>query len=111
EAPPPADLRWRAPAGWVQGGAQPMRAVTFLVGAQQQSECYVTVLPGEAGGVAGNLNRWRKQMGQGELDDAAIAGLPKLQAFGAPVPVVEAAGDFADMQGKRHTGYLLVGVV
>jgi hypothetical protein len=88
-----------------------MRLVTFLVGPKQESECYVTILPSDAGGVAANLNRWRNQMGQPVLDDAAIAALPRAKMLETDVAVMEAAGDFVDMQQKQHAGYLLLAVV
>jgi hypothetical protein len=118
-APPPAPgpaasgapLQWQAPQGWVQAGERPMRLVTFLAGSSQETECYVTVLPGQAGGIEANLNRWRGQMGQTPLDASGLAALPRARVLGADVPVMEVAGDFADMQGQRHTGYVLLAVV
>ena len=86
-----------------------MRVVTF--GAGTQTECYVSVLPGEAGGLAPNLNRWRGQLGMGPLDEAGIAALPKLKLFGQDVPIVEAAGTYGDMQGQTHQGYAMLGAI
>lgn len=104
---PNANFKWEAPQGWTQGPARSMRLVTFVTGA---SECYVAVLPGSAGGTNANLNRWRQQMGQPPLDDAALAALPRASVLGQQVAVVEAQGRFTDMNGQAHDGYTLLGV-
>lgn len=110
-APPEntAPVEWTAPSEWRRLGAAPMRVVSF--GAATQSECYVSVLPGDAGGLAANLNRWRGQLGMPALDDASIAALPKVKLLGQDVPLIEAAGSYTDMQGQAHTSYAMLGAV
>lgn len=106
--PPPADLTWSAPATWTQAPDRMMRVVTFTVG---QSECYVTQLAGDAGGVTMNLNRWRTQMGQPELSAEEIAALPKISMLGAEASMIDITGDFAGMGGTTMTGARLLGAI
>jgi hypothetical protein len=113
-ASPPAKsgdaLGWSIPPGWTMGPPKPMRVATLLAGAKGEAECSVTTLPGAAGGVAANLNRWRAQMSEGPLGDEGIAALPKVKVLGADTPLVEATGDYTDMQGAKHEKYALLGV-
>lgn len=112
EPEPPADvpqLAWDAPQDWKKQGPKPMRVVTFLVRAT--SECYVSALPGNAGGFAANLNRWRHQMGQAPLDDASIAALPKVKLLGQDVPLIDVTGTYADMQGETHGASHMLGAI
>lgn len=105
------DLQWTAQEGWAQQGPKPMRLVTFLAGPKQETECYVTLLGPNAGTLPANVNRWRAQVGQGPLDDGAIAALPKVKVLGGEAALLEVTGDYADMQGAKHSGYVLLGVL
>ncbi len=100
---------WEAPEGWNVGPARPMRLVTFTVGAQDEAECYVAILGPGAGGMAMNLNRWRGQFSLSPLSEDELAALPRIGVLGEPVPLLEAAGDFAGMGGIKQTGQALFG--
>ncbi|MBI2923560.1 MAG: hypothetical protein HYY18_21100 [Planctomycetes bacterium] len=76
-------LAWDVPEGWAELAPTQLRAANFSVPAMPGLECYVTVLPGGGGGLAANLNRWRKQMGLGPLADAELAALPRVKLLGA----------------------------
>jgi hypothetical protein len=104
-----APLVWDAPAGWKDLGPKPMRLVTF--GIRTETECYVSVLPGAAGGVEGNLNRWRKQMGQPPLDAAGVDALPRVTVLGGRAVLTEASGNYVDMAGGKHAHYSLLGAI
>lgn len=67
-APPAHDhvhVGWELPEGWRQvENAQSMRFATIHAGdAAQPLEISVTHLPGSAGGIIANVNRWRGQLG------------------------------------------------
>lgn len=109
--PPTSGYAWTLPAGWSDAGATPMRVGNFKVDAAPGVECYLTVLTGAAGGAEANVNRWRRQMGQSDLDAAAIAALPTLDMLGKPSPLVEIAGSFTGMNGQQQSGYMLLAVV
>ena len=104
----PQGLSWTAPEGWVDGGERLMRVVTYEMG---ETQCYITSLPGEAGGVNGNLNRWVGQMGEAELDEAALAALPKISALGKDVPMLDVTGSFTGMSGGTQENYRMLGTV
>ncbi|HOK88385.1 MAG TPA: hypothetical protein PK379_00010 [Candidatus Hydrogenedentes bacterium] len=105
---PPAEdspYAWTLPEGWRELPPRPMRLATFAVG---EAECYIAVLAGDGGGVAANINRWRRQMGLEPLDDAAIDALPTLAVLGGPAPLVEMEGTYRDMNGNtlEQAGFL-----
>ncbi len=104
-------LAWTAPEGWTVGPEKPMRAVTLLSGPDQSVECYITVLPGDAGGAAANLNRWCGQMGHPAMTDEVIAGLPKLTCLGQPAPLLELRGTYQGMRGPERPGSLFLGTL
>lgn len=84
----PSGLRWSPPAGWVRGPEKPLREVTYVV---EGSECYVTILAGDGGGLLANVNRWYRQMGADPIDEARLAGLERVAVLGEPGVLVELA--------------------
>src|SRR5688572_18937213 len=62
-----SSLRWITPAGWSELPTSAMRVANFRVGDDERAECYLTLLGGDGGGLAANVNRWRAQMGLGAL--------------------------------------------
>jgi hypothetical protein len=104
----PDGLTWTAPEGWEDGGDRMMRVVTYEIG---EVECYITSLSGPAGGVAANINRWVGQMGQPELDEAALAALPEIAILNTTAPMVEVSGNFTGMSGVEKKAYTLLGTV
>jgi hypothetical protein len=103
EAPKAAqgDEWWTAPAEWERRPDQQMRVVTFAPKGTTGTECYITVLGGPGGGVEANINRWRQQMGQPALDAKGIAALETIEVLGQEAKLVEAGGNFTDMDGNR----------
>ncbi len=72
QTPPPsqggsADIVWTLPSGWTEEGGSGMRLATLRVG---DLETTVIVLGGVAGGDFANANRWRGQIGLGDLTQA-----------------------------------------
>ena len=56
---------WTVPAGWKKAeGQKPMRIATFIIA---DGEVVVSQLGGNAGGLLGNVNRWRGQIGLGPV--------------------------------------------
>jgi len=104
---------WTAPEGWTQAPATAMRIVNFTIGADGQTECYVTVLKGTGGGVEMNINRWRAQMGMESepLNAGAVENLPKIPMLGKQVPLAEVAGTYKGMSGEPKSGYMLMGTI
>ncbi len=97
---PPASIGFDAPEGWKRGPPAPMRLMTFTMGTA--SECALSEFPGEAGGLAANVNRWRDQMGQGPLSGEQLAALPRVKAFGQDVALVEVYGTYVGGRSPRE---------
>lgn len=107
-------LRWDVPAGWTERAPSSMRIANFLAAGDENAECYLTILAGDAGGIGANVNRWRAQMGQAALGPAQIDALPREKMFHRDAVLLEAEGAFTGMSGgsakpdQRLLGLLLV---
>ncbi len=104
EMPPAGEgdsgLHWDAPPSWLPQPAKPMREVTYVPKDTSDTECYVTVLNGDGGGLDMNLNRWRGQMGQPPLTSAEIQALPRLTANGMEGVLVTIDGSYTPGMGQ-----------
>lgn len=96
------------PDGWREGPEKMVRSVNLLVGAGTQ--CYVIVLPGESGGLELNVNRWLGEVQNDSLGAIEIEALPKVEALGQQVPLVEGFGDYQGMGGPEGESMILLGV-
>ncbi len=109
-------LTWTAPSGWAEApaGSDPsgMRLVDMRFGEKQEGECYISIMPGPAGGLSANLNRWRKQMGQPDYTEDEIAKLPKKPLFKREGVFAEFDGDYKGVgMSEASKGYRLAGVI
>jgi len=70
----PGGFKWTVPPGWTAVPIGAMQVAKFSVPAQgaAKADVSVSVFPSESGGVLANVNRWRKQIGLGEIDEAAL---------------------------------------
>lgn len=104
--PPPSspggsgEPAFTAPANWkVQAPGAMQMAKYVPEGAEGKVEITVAVLPGDGGGTAANVNRWRRQLGlPPQAETELLASLKPLQVSGAETY-------FADLEnpdtGKR----------
>lgn len=99
---------WTAPDGWVDQGARPMRHVSYEL--PEGTECYVTLLGGDGGGLVMNLQRWSEQLGGDELTPAELDALPKIELLGQTVPMIEVSGTYTSMGGDSRPDHTLRGV-
>lgn len=88
---------WTTPEGWTELGPGPMRVTAWRV--DDATECSLSTLSGTGGGLAANVNRWRKQMSLPPEADAAIASLPRLRVLGRDAVRVELDGTYVGMGG------------
>ncbi|MFA6028261.1 MAG: hypothetical protein WC969_00270 [Elusimicrobiota bacterium] len=92
-----SSLEWTDPAGWTRAPADGFRLASYRVkGADGEAELSVVVLPGEAGGVLANVERWRGQLGLPPLGSAAA-----LAASSQKVSTKAGEAIFVDLQGPR----------
>ena len=82
------------PDGWREQAPGGMRVVNLLAG--NSSECYIVELPGEAGGLKANINRWCGQVGAQALGDDSVSALSTIQCLGAACPMIELLGEGQD---------------
>jgi hypothetical protein len=101
---------WQVPAGWeaVPGG-QFLAAKFVIKGAgAAQAAVNVSTAPGDGGGVLGNVNRWRRQIGLGELPEGEMNKLVSpLDVGGSKAMLVDMAG--TDPRTAQKTR--LIGVI
>lgn len=108
-------LSWDTPQGWSELAPTSMRVANFRVGGDERAECYLTLLAGDGGGLAANVNRWRTQMSQPPLPASEIAKMPTRPMLGGEAVLVDFGGSFAGMGGgakledARLVGLLLIG--
>jgi hypothetical protein len=112
--PPPSSLpslAWDTPEGWVRQPDRQMRIVTLSPETAPEVECYITILAGDGGGTAANLNRWRTQMGQNPLAHGELEALETLDVLGQPARLIEIEGNYSGMSMATVADALLVGLV
>jgi len=112
----PLRFTFTVPEGWEERPPQQFRQVNLRLRAESpeapptHTECYVTRLPNAGTGVLANVNRWRKQMGQPPVDDAAVQAYPRTALLGGQAVRVELSGGYTDGHG-HHPQYTLLGWV
>jgi hypothetical protein len=105
-SPQGAPLSFQTPEGWSDLGPKSMRAVNLAVG---ESQCYVILLGGEAGGLLMNLNRWRGEVGLDPIEDADVADLDQVTLLGSEVPLLDVRGDYSGMGDGGGANYRVFG--
>ncbi len=85
-------LTWTAPANWQSRQGSSMRKATFAVVGEggATADLAVTAFPGDVGGDAANVNRWRGQVGLAPVAEAdALASIERLEVNGLKVGIVD----------------------
>jgi hypothetical protein len=87
---------WDVPAGWQEQPPTTMRLGSFLITGENGAKADVSVikLAGPAGGVLGNVNRWRNQIGLPPVDEGGLEKLVTRKEIGG-IQVI-----FVDMAGQ-----------
>jgi len=90
----PQRPEWQAPAGWKEIDGGPFLISKFAVtGNGGEAAVNVSMSAGAGGGLAANVNRWRGQLGLGDLSNDQLAD----QATSVDIPGGKAT--FVDMAG------------
>jgi len=97
------EVRWTVPAGWKEEKGGPARLASLRFGnGDPRLELTVVKLPGDGGGLAANVNRWRDQLGLDRVGDAeASAAVQKVAATGVEAQVVDLIGPSRPAGGPR----------
>ena len=93
-----AKPNWEVPSGWKEiPGGQFLVAKFLLTGATNaQASVNVSMSSGDGGGLLGNLNRWRGQLGLGPLAEADLAReIQPLELPGGKASVADISGQDA----------------
>jgi hypothetical protein len=109
EAPSDMPLSWDTPPGWAELAPTQMRMINFKVG--DEGECYLTILGGSGGGVSGNVNRWRGQLGLEDLSEASVENLPRMNVLGRDGYRIDLEGAYRGMGTVAKEGWALRGVI
>ncbi|MBK7876033.1 MAG: hypothetical protein IPJ77_09815 [Planctomycetes bacterium] len=105
-------LAWDTPRGWTELAPSSMRVASFRVAGDAKAECYLTLLGGDGGGLAANVNRWRTQLGLAPLGPDEVEALPRAELFGGPAVLFDATGSYQGMNADGAvSGARLVGLL
>lgn len=108
-------LVWEVPDGWTEvpeSQSSSMRTVDLRFGLENEGECYVTLMAGNAGGLEANVNRWRGQMGQEPLSAEEIEALPKRPFFKRDAAFISIDGDFSGFgASEAKKDYRMLGLI
>ena len=90
------EFTYSTPAGWSERPPTDLRVINFQIGEQAGTECYVTVLGGDAGGALANINRWCGQLKCAPWTEQDLEQATRITMFGAQATLVslcDAAGE------------------
>lgn len=106
---------WVTPEGWSEAGEDPsgMRFINLKFGPNGEGECYLSLMPGSAGGIDANINRWRaNQMGLPAYSKEEIEKLPKKPLLNREATYVTLDGDYKNVGSPEALkNYRLVGLI
>ncbi|MDQ3117885.1 MAG: hypothetical protein M3Q86_14985 [Verrucomicrobiota bacterium] len=103
-AAPGAPVQYTLPPGWQEKPLSPMRLASFKATAPNGKETDISVvaLPGAAGGVLENVNRWRGQVQLGPVDEETLAKTAeRVQANGHDFLLVDLASE-QPIEGEKQ---------
>jgi hypothetical protein len=87
--------QWNVPAGWTEATAGQFLFAKYTIDGGKAA-VNISTSPGDGGGLAANLNRWRRQLGLGELADGELV---KSVTTDGSVSMVEMNGEKAALVG------------
>ncbi|MEA3207736.1 MAG: hypothetical protein QOE70_793 [Chthoniobacter sp.] len=101
---PAEKFHWPVPAGWTPVSAGQMQVAKFTVAEAHgaKAEVTVSIFPSDTGGTLANVNRWRKQLGLPEVDQAGASAL---------VTPLDAALPDAVLVSLTHDARALLGAI
>jgi hypothetical protein len=101
-------LAWDLPKGWSEARAGGMRLATLKPPVPGKIDVSVIVLSGTAGGELANVNRWRGQVGLGQVDEATRMKMRKdVKSKAGTVSLYDFGGE-GNAKERMLAGLLLV---
>jgi len=108
----PADaFQFTLPPGWVDLKPTSMRLVNVGLADDASVECSLTLLGGDGGGLAANVDRWRAQLGLGPLSAGEHEDLPAATLLGKPAVRFDATGTYTGMGGPARENFRMIGLL
>ena len=104
---------YELPAEWVEKAPSSMVLLAIQTGnpPEQLADLSISAFPGQVGGQAANINRWRRQLGLPPLDpDAALALVKQIDISDMTAWQVELTGP-ADMSAGGQSAKMVVSAV
>jgi hypothetical protein len=102
---------WQVPSGWQEAAAGQFVLAKFMVPGQGngQASVNVSMLQGDGGGLAANVNRWRNQLGLAPLEGADLnQSITAVDTQGGKASFVELNGtDARTGQSSRLVGAIV----
>jgi len=107
---------WKTPAGWEEQARRDgsIRKGSWAVAGEPRTDCSLVMLGGSGGGLALNVNRWRKEMGLAEVGDDVVAAMPRRTLLKTEATYVDLTGAFSGgrsgsgaLDGARMLGLIL----
>lgn len=94
QSPADSPITYKVPEGWREHAAGGFRTAAFSAGPEDDpAVTTIIALGGAAGGVLANVNRWRGQVGLGEIDAEELEKTAeKIEVDGTPAYYVDLAG-------------------
>lgn len=110
-AAPTDAFQFTLPPGWVDLKPTSMRLVNVGLADDANVECSLTLLGGDAGGLAANVDRWRAQLGLGPLSAGEHEDLPAATLLGKPAVRFDATGTYTGMGGPAREDFRMIGLL
>lgn len=102
---------WKVPAAWQEVAASQFLLAKFMVSGpgNGQAAVNVSMLGGDGGGLASNINRWRRQLGLGQLSESELTqSTTSLDTSGGKATLVDLSGqDARTGQAARLLGVIV----
>lgn len=99
---------YQIPPGWHELETSDFRLVNLAVTAHPEVHCWVSVLPGDGGGIMENITRWHRQMGVPPPTEEEVAALPQRRLFARSAVYVTVDGDYAAVEGGAQENWRML---
>jgi hypothetical protein len=101
---------WQVPSGWQEVQAGPFLVAKFNVTGDNgaQAAVNISMSAGDGGGLAGNVNRWRRQLGLSDMPDAEVTkAVTSIDTSAGKATLIEMSG----VDPKTNQKARLIGAV
>jgi hypothetical protein len=102
--------KWTVPPGWKEQPLSEMRLASFKTEGSngESADISISSFPGDAGGLESNINRWRGQVHQADLDEESLAKtMERTTVDGIPVVLVDVQTPEGTQKPDRIIGAVL----